>query len=263
MEQKIAVVTGASKGIGLEIAKMLLGRDYTVYGLARRPGADDGVCWISCDVTDRQSVEKVFSRILEKEDRIDLLVCNAGIGISGAAEFAPQEDYRRQMEVNFDGAVDCVQQAAPLMRKQKSGRIVFISSLAAIFPLPFQSFYSASKAALNAFSDSLGIEMAPFGVQTCTMMLNDVKTEFTDNRRKTAVGDDIYGGRISASVEKMEKSERSGMAPSDVAKTLGKLLDRRKLPSHKIVGASNEFLGLLFRILPADVMLKLLGKIYG
>ncbi len=263
MEQKIAVVTGASKGIGLEIAKMLLGRDYTVYGLARRPGADDGVCWISCDVTDRQSVEKVFSRILEKEDRIDLLVCNAGIGISGAAEFAPQEDYRRQMEVNFDGAVDCVQQAAPLMRKQKSGRIVFISSLAAIFPLPFQSFYSASKAALNAFSDALGIEMAPFGVQTCTMMLNDVKTDFTDNRKKTVQGDDIYGGRIASSVGKMEKSERSGMAPREVADTLGRLLDRRKLPPHKIVGASNEFLGLLFRLLPAGVMLRLLGKLYG
>ena len=118
MEQKIAVVTGASKGIGLEIAKMLLGRDYTVYGLARRPGADDRVCWISCDVTDRQSVEKVFSRILEKEDRIDLLVCNAGIGISGAAEFAPEADYRRQMEVNFDGAVACVQQTASAMRSQ-------------------------------------------------------------------------------------------------------------------------------------------------
>ena len=99
MEQKIAVVTGASKGIGLEIAKMLLGRDYTVYGLARRPGADDRVCWISCDVTDRQSVEKVFSRILEKEDRIDLLVCNAGIGISGAAEFAPEADYRADRAV--------------------------------------------------------------------------------------------------------------------------------------------------------------------
>ncbi len=263
MERKIAVVTGASRGIGLAVARMLQEKDYVVYGLARSRGEAEGINWMTCDITDGRNVREVFSRITEEEKRIDLLVCNAGIGISGAAEFAPQEDYRRQMEVNFDGAVDCVQQAAPLMRKQKSGRIVFISSLAAIFPLPFQSFYSASKAALNAFSDALGIEMAPFGVQTCTMMLNDVKTDFTDNRKKTVQGDDIYGGRIASSVGKMEKSERSGMAPREVADTLGRLLDRRKLPPHKIVGASNEFLGLLFRLLPAGVMLRLLGKLYG
>lgn len=263
MERKIAAVTGASKGIGLAIVRMLVGRGYTVYGLSRRPGPEEEVIWLSCDVTDRNSVESVFSRILESEGRIDLLVCNAGIGISGAAEFTPEEDYCRQTEVNFNGAVSCVQQVTAAMRRQKTGKIVFVSSLAAIFPLPFQSFYSASKAALNAFSDALGIELAPFGVQTCTMMLNDVKTEFTDNRRKTAVGDDIYGGRIAASVEKMEKSERSGMAPEQVAETLGKLLARKRMPAHKIVGASNEFLGFLFRVLPADAMLKLLGKIYG
>ena len=106
----------------------------------------------------------------------------------------------------------------------------------ALFPLPFQGFYSATKAALNAFSDSLGIELKPFGIETSAVMLNDVKTDFTENRRKTAKGDDIYGGRIEASVSKMEKSEQSGMTPQQVAETVAKILKRKHLPPHKIVG---------------------------
>lgn len=263
MNQKYAVVTGASKGIGFSIVKALIAEGYTVYGLSRKAGVLENARWMTCDVTDRQSVEETFSNILEEAGRIDLLVCNAGIGISGAAEFTTERDYARQMEVNFMGTVRCALQTAPVMRQQRAGRILFVSSLAAIFPLPFQSFYSASKAAVNAFSDALGLELRPFGVETSTLMLNDVKTEFTDNRKKTAAGDEIYGGRIRASVEKMENSERNGMSPDQVAKAACSILRRGHLPSHKIVGASNEFLGFLCRILPANLMLYLLGKIYG
>ena len=94
-------------------------------------------------------------------------------------------------------------------------------------------------------------------------MLNDVKTDFTKNRRKTAEGDDIYGRRIQASVSKMERSEQSGMTPQQVAETVAKILKRKHLPPHKIVGLSNEFLGFLFRILPTGILVKLLNMIYG
>lgn len=263
MNQKIAVVTGASKGIGLSIAKRLVGEGYTVFGLSRKQGDLESVKWKACDISNSENVEQIFQEIIEETGRIDLLVCNAGMGISGAVEFTSASDYGRQMEVNFTGTVNCATQVLPVMREQRMGKILFISSLAAIFPLPFQSFYSASKAAVNAFSDALGIELRPFGVETSTIMLNDVKTEFTDNRKKTVIGDDIYGGRIGSSVEKMEKSERSGMSPDQVAETVCSLLKRRHLPSHKIVGISNEFLGFLCRVLPANLMLYLLGKIYG
>lgn len=263
MTEKTAVVTGASKGIGFEIAKVLLKNGYKVYGLARSEAPLGDVIWKKCDVGDSESVHKAFSEILEENRKIDVLVCNAGIGISGAAEFTPEEDYRLQTNVNFNGAVRCAQAVVPSMREAGSGKIVFISSLAAIFPLPFQGFYSATKAALNAFSDSLGIELKPFGIETSAVMLNDVKTEFTENRRKTVVGDDVYGGRIEASVSKMEKSEQSGMTPVQVAETVGKILKRNHLPSHKIVGVSNEFLGFLFRILPTGILMKLLKMIYG
>ena len=263
MDEKTAVVTGASRGIGLALAENLLGLGYRVYGLSRTPGSLSAVQWMNCDVTDRAAVARCFKKILQDSGGLDLLICNAGIGISGAAEFTETSDFHRQMEVNLTGCVNCAQQAASFMRQRRSGKIIFISSLAAIFPLPFQSFYSASKAAVNAFSDALGIELAPFHVETCTVMLNDVKTDFTDNRRKSAVGDDIYGGRISKSVGKMEASERKGMGPQKVAETVCGLVGRKHLPSHKIVGFSNEFLGLLYRFLPTGIMLKLLGKLYG
>lgn len=275
--EKTAIVTGASKGIGLATAEALAAEGYAVYGLSRSEGGladivrqtekaggqEGSVRWIYCDITDSDSVKQAFDQVLAERGRIDVLVCNAGVGISGAAEFTPESDYIMQMDVNVTGTARCANTAVPVMREQGGGRIVFISSLAAIFPLPFQGFYSASKAAVNAFSDAAGIELAPFGIQTSTVMLNDVKTDFTQNRKKTAEGDDIYDGRISKSVGKMEKSEQSGMSPDRVAKTVCSILRRSKLPPHKIVGAGNEFLGILYRILPTRVMLKLLGKIYG
>ena len=242
MKHRCAVVTGASKGIGLEIAKALLADGYQVFGLARSSANLSEIDWISCDVTKRESVAAAFEKVQEKAGCIDLLVVNAGMGISGAAEFTSEKDYRR----------------AP-----GGGKIIFISSLAAIFPIPFQSYYAASKAGVNAFSDALGIEMKPFGVETCTVMLNDVKTEFTENRVKTAEGDDTYKGRIAASVAKMEQSEQNGMSPVKVADTVCALVRRKKLPAHKIVGLSNEFLGLLYRILPTNSILWILAKIYG
>ena len=263
MGKPVAVVTGASKGIGLAMAAQLLQEGYQVCGISRGAGPLENVCWLRCDVTDRAVVEQTFEEIYRRFGRIDLLVNNAGMGISGAAEFASEADIRRQVEVNLLGAVTCTQQVVAKMREAGGGKIMFTSSLGAIFPLPFQSFYSVSKAGLDSFSDALGIELKPFGIETCAILLNDVKTEFTDNRRKCDEGDVVYGGRIGNSVGKMERSERNGMSPEQVAGMVVRLLRRRHLPPHKIVGTGNELLGLLYRLLPARTMLWLLGKIYG
>lgn len=264
MNQRYAIVTGASKGIGLAVFQQLVEQGYEVCGLSRSQGQLPVEKWIPCDVTDADSIEEGFYQAIKRlGGRLDVCVLNAGIGISGAFEFTSERDYRRQMEVNVFGTIACARQAAQIMRHQQSGKIIFISSLAAIFPLPFQSFYSASKAAVNVISDAMGIELKPFSVETCTIMLNDVKTEFTDNRVKTWVGDDVYGGRIEASVSKMEHSEQEGMRPEDVARVICALLSRRKLPPHKIVGVGNEMLNFLYRILPTGIMLQILAKIYG
>ncbi len=260
---KTAVVTGASRGIGLSIARMLAAEGFRVFGLSRHETHEDNIVFIPCDVTEISSVKNAFDKILDQTGSIDLLVANAGMGISGAAEFAREEEIDRQLAVNLTGAIRCARQVVAPMREKQRGRIVFVSSLGAIFPLPFQSFYSVSKAGINAFSDALGLELRPFGIETCTLLLNDVKTDFTASRIKNIQGDDIYSGRIRASVTKMEISEQHGMEPDQVAAVLGRLLKRRHLPPHYIAGFSNQLLGLLYRLLPTRLMLKILGKIYG
>jgi short-subunit dehydrogenase len=264
MNEHFAIVTGASKGIGYEIFNTLKAEGYEVIGLSRSQGSLPKENWFECDITDSESVHKAFEEAIRRfKTGIDVIVLNAGMGVAGALEFTSEENYKKQIDVNVFGTIACAKLGAQIMREQGYGKMIFISSLGAIFPLPFQSFYSAGKAAVNALSDSLGIELAPFGVETCTVMLNDVKTEFTANRIKNYEGDSIYEGRIEKSVSGMEKSEQNGMSPKTVAECVAKLLKRRKLPPHKIVGVSNEFLGLLYRILPTPTILWILKKMYG
>ena len=179
---KVVIITGASSGIGLECAKMFSQKGYKVYALSRRGGNDHLISHVKCDVTDEKCVKSTFSDIFEKENRIDILVNNAGFGISGAVEFTDTQSAKKQFDVNFFGTVICSKAVLKLMRKQGFGRIINISSMAAPLAIPFQSFYSASKAAVNSFTLSLANEVKPFGISVCALMPGDVKTEFTQNR---------------------------------------------------------------------------------
>ena len=263
MKQQTAVITGASHGIGLAIARELSRRGWCVYGLCRHPGEDPPIHWLPCDITDPASVEAAFQTIAARTPVLDVLINNAGMGISGAAEFAEDADVRHQLDVNYIGAWRCTRAALPLLRRGGRGRIFFVSSLGALFPLPFQSFYSASKAAILTLSDCLRLELAPFGLESCALLLNDVKTDFTASRQKNHIGNDLYAGRIDASVAKMEASEQAGLTPEAVADSLFRLLQRRRLPPHAVPGFSNKLLVLLGRLLPTRTMLWMLGKIYG
>ena len=260
---RVAAVTGAGSGIGLAIARRLQQQGYRVYNLSRHPGQGKGLSFLYCDVTREEQVQAAFSAIWQQQGRLDVLVCNAGMGVSGAVEFIPEEDRRDQMEVNEAGAFRCARQAAVFMREQGRGKILFISSLAAVFPIPFQAYYAAGKAALMVFSDALGMELAPFSVQCGCLLLGDVKTGFTAARRKNETGDDRYGGRIRRSVEKMEKDERSGMSPEKVARTAVRCLGRRRLPPRKPVGVSCSVLCALNRVLPHRAVLFLLHRLYA
>ena len=158
MNKKTAVITGASRGIGLAIAKALLEKNYKVYGLCRHPDLQEKeISWITCDVSLKASVEHALNTILDETGQIDILVNNAGMGVSGAAEFTSAQAVQRQLQVNLEGVIWCTQAVIPSMRKAGKGKILFVSSLGAIFPLPYQSFYSVSKAGMNVFSDALGI----------------------------------------------------------------------------------------------------------
>ena len=213
---KIAVVTGGTSGIGRETALYLTQNGCTVYELSRRAEGVEGLRHISADVTDEESVRRAVEQILQEAGRIDILVNNAGFGISGVEGL-------RQFDVNFFGMVRMNRAVIAVMRKQGGGRIVNLSSVAAPVPIPFQTYYAASKAAINSYTMALANELRPFGVTVCAVMPGDIHTGFTAARRKVAEGDEIYAGRISRSVKRMEHDEQTGMDPAKAGAFVGRV----------------------------------------
>ena len=193
---RIAVVTGGSGGIGRCTAAALRDAGCTVYELSRREIKAEGVNHITADVTDEAQVRAAVQEITEREGRIDILVNNAGFGISGAAELTDSRDSHAQLELNLFGMDNMTKAVLPVMRAQGGGRIVCMSSIAGIVPIPFQLWYSVSKAAVIAYVLALQNEVRPFNIKVCAIMPGDIASGFTDARKKSSAGDDVYAGRI-------------------------------------------------------------------
>lgn len=257
---KVVAITGASSGIGLATAQIFAREGWKVYNLSRRPAQHQGITDIAVDVTDEAAVQSAFAQIREA-GHLDLLINNAGYGISGAAEFTQLGEAKRQFDVNFFGVVACIQAALPLLR-QSRGRIVCISSAAAVFAIPFQSFYSATKAAVNILVNALANELKPFGVSVCALQLGDVKTDFTDARAKSQAGDDIYAGTIQRSVAVMERDEQGGMVPETIAQAVYSIAQRSRVKPLYTIGVKYKLFVLLNKLLPNRFVNWLVGRLY-
>jgi len=250
MSPRIAVVTGASGGIGKSVAELLAGSGYIVYDLSRSGTDADGIRHITCDVNDAVAVDMAMRRIADEFGRIDLLINNAGMGISGAAEFTELSHAKYLFDVNFFGCVAAVQSAAAIMRVSGGGRIVNISSVAADVPIPFQSFYSASKAALSSFSLALRSELRPFNIDVVAILPGDISTGFTASRKKCHDGDDIYSGRISRSVAVMERDEQNGIPVDYAAKKIARIALKKTTRPTYVIGFKYKLFVLAIKLLP-------------
>ena len=260
---KVVILTGGSSGIGRATVARLREAGCTVYEFSRRPAEVDAY-HMSVDVTDEAAVRSAVEAVFGKEGRIDILINNAGFGISGAMEFTDSADAHRLMEVNLFGMDNMIRAVLPHMRGAGSGRIVNISSVAGVFAIPFQAWYSISKAAVRSLTMALYNEVAPYGVEVTSVMPGDIKTGFTAARRKSAAGDKEYGGRISASVAKMEKDEQNGMAPETAAKTIARVALRKgRVKPFYTIGLSYKLLVLLDSLLPCRLVRWLLYQLYG
>ena len=258
---KVLVLTGGSSGIGLFTVKLFASKGYIVYELSRSGESFDGIRHIYCDVTKEDTVQAAVSQVIQEQGKIDVLINNAGFGISGPIEFTKTEDAKKQFDVNFFGSLNVVKAVVPYMRKAEQGRIVFVSSVAAVFSIPFQSFYSAAKAAMNSLTLSLANELRPFHVSVCALMPGDVSTGFTKNREKSEVGADIYT-KLDKSVKTMEHDETHGMSPEKMAKKLYKISSKSRVKPLYVGGAKYAFFCFLAKIFPTRFFNWVVGKLY-
>lgn len=263
MPERVALVTGGSSGIGLSCATYLKEKGWRVFTLSRRSQGPAGFEHIPGDVSKPESCEAAIRAVIAAAGRLDLLVNCAGFGISGAAEFTPLTEAEAQVRVNLFGVANMCRSALVQMRQQGGGRILNISSFAALTPIPFQLWYSVSKAGINSYSMALANEVRRFGISVAAVMPGDTRTGFTDMRRKSVAGDEVYGGAVSRSVRKMEKDERGGMSPDSVGKLVAKLAGRKKVAPLYTVGFGYKCLALLFKLLPAALCNRILGMMYA
>ncbi len=259
----VAIVTGGSGGIGRATAALLAEKGYRVYALSRSCSGPDGVAALGCDVNDVCSVNAAVSTVLAREGRVDLLVNNAGYGISGPIETTDPASAQALFNTNFFGQLRCAQAVLPTMRAQGSGRIVFLSSVAAPIAIPFQAFYSATKAATNTMALALRNEVAPFGVLVSAVMPGDVKTGFTAARQKNLDGQDIYGQAMLRAVESMERDEQGGMPPGKVAALIVRIAQKKRPKALYTAGGKYKLFVLIAKLLPASLCNWLVGKLYG
>ena len=263
MIEKVIVITGGTSGIGLQAARMLSRRGCRVYELSRRENGTDAAIHIRADVTDEDQVRRAIAQIIDKEGRIDVVINNAGFGISGAIEYTDTEEAKRQFDVNFFGMVRVNRAILPIMHRQGYGRIINMSSVAAPIPIPFQAYYSASKAAVRTYTMALYSEVKPYGIEICAIMPGDIATGFTAARRKNPAGDEEYGGRISRSVAVMEHDEQTGISAEKAGAYVAGMALRPKVPVLCTLGGKYQLFVFLTRLLPTKVLADLVGKIYA
>ncbi len=261
--KKVAIVTGASSGIGRYTAEALHDAGCTVYDFSRRYIPSEKLIHISTDVTDEENIISSVKTVFEKEGRIDILVNSAGFGISGAVEFTKTVDAKAQFDVNFFGTDIMCRCVIPYMRKNGRGRIINISSVAAVAHIPFQTYYSATKAAIESYSFALANEIKPFGISVTAIQPGDIRTGFTQSRKKDFDGDDIYGGRISKSVAGMENDEEKGMSAVFAGRYISKIALKRNVKPAYAIGLTYKAVVLLCKIMPSKFRNFVIGMLYA
>ena len=253
---KVAIVTGGTSGIGLAAVKALRDKGCTVYALSRHGD-------ISCDVSEEASARAAVQTVLDREGRVDILVNCAGFGISGAGELTPLEAAKKQLDVNLFGTANMVNAVIPAMRQQGGGRIVNTGSVAGFVPIPFQTWYSASKAAVQSYTMAMGNELAPFGITLTAVLPGDTRTGFTAARQKIDDPEGLYGGRIERSVARMEHDEQNGVPAETVGSLIARVALKKRVKPLYIPGFSYNLVNVLMRIMPGGAANRLIGLLYA
>jgi short-subunit dehydrogenase len=263
---KVILITGASSGIGKSAAEFLSAKGFKVYGTGRNPKINEknGYSLIPLDVTKPETISLAIDSIIKIEGRLDVLVNNAGMGITGPIEDTPTNEMRKVFETNFFGAIDMMKAVLPQMRKQQSGTIINVTSIAGYMGLPFRGVYSATKGALDLVSEAIRMEVKEFGIQIATIAPGDVATNIAAGRYHTPVFENsAYKEKYQMNLDLMDLHVDSGMDPIKMAEKIHQIINLKQPNVHYRVGAFMEkFSTLLKKILPSKRYEKLLMNHY-
>lgn len=262
MANQIVVITGASKGFGAELAKLFIQNGDVVYGIGKEPYQYQGLNYYQVDVANFPEYEQILEKINLEVDHIDILINNAGFGLGGPSEETPIQLVRKLFDVNFHSQVFTTNAFLSKLRASLNPKIAFISCISAEMPLPFQSFYSASKAALNAYAEALAMEVLPFRIQVGIYSPGNSRTSFSKGRIKNLESEEYQEKYVSAMV-KAETDEMMGLSSISVAQTIFKSLNKKTIPAYKTIGSKAGLAMFCKRYSDRKTRRKIIYKKYG
>ena len=268
----VVLLSGASSGIGRAIAGVLLREGFHVYGLSRKTelpslqsGQDGGFLKIlHGNITDEASIDAAVTSIVKAEGEIDIVINCAGSGIAGSIEDTSIQEAMEQFDINFFGVMRICRQVLPTMRKQGRGLIVNIGSVAEFIPIPFQALYSASKYALESYTQALRMETRQYGIRASIVAPGDTKTNFTASRKYAvqARTNPAYREQFKRALYSMAASELKGKNPKTVAHVVRKIIHKKNPPIRVVVCAEYKLVALAKRLVPAKLLEMVLKKMY-
>tara|TARA_R110002126_G_scaffold80741_7_gene199656 strand:- start:5244 stop:6056 length:813 start_codon:yes stop_codon:yes gene_type:complete len=263
---KVILITGGSSGIGKSIGEYLHHKGFVVYGTSRNPERilNSVFPLVALDVRDTISIEHAIAQVIALSGRLDVVVNNAGVGITGPLEEIPMIEMKNHFDTNFFGPIEVMKAVLPQMRQQQEGLIINITSIAGYMGLPYRSLYSASKGALELITESLRMEVKSFGVQITNIAPGDFATNIASSRyHAPVIKDSPYEKTYGESLRTMDAHVDSGSNPNDMAEAVYEIINTKNPKIHYRVGAFMQKLSIVLkRILPDKVYEKILMKHY-
>ncbi len=263
---KIVLITGGSSGIGKSIGEYLSEKKFKVYGTSRNPGKVSGLPYdlVPLDVTRKETITSAIEYIIQKEGRIDVLINNAGVGITGPIEETPEEEIKKAFETNYFGPLNVTKKVLPYMREHGEGLIINITSIAGYMGLPYRGIYSATKGALELTTEAFRMELKDFNIKMTNVAPGDFATNIAAGRFHAPVLENSpYRKSYKNTLDIMNEHVDAGRDPQEMAKVIYKIIQTPDPKGHYKVGEPLQKLSIaLKRILPDKVYEKMLLKHY-
>lgn len=253
----VSFVIGGSSGIGFETIKLLLREGYIVYNGSRRKCIDERVINIFVDVSKPETIKDAVEEITKTNSTIDLLVYNAGFSMASPIEFVEKDDYKYLFDVNVFGVIEVIKNVVPLMRRNGGGRIINVSSLGGVVPIPYDAYYSASKAAIDMLVFSLRSELSKYNILITNILPGGTITDFTFKRKVYHIDENNDYSDMKEAVNKLAEIEQNGMNARSVAKTILRVASCKNPPVLVPSGIKNKFIYLASQIIPKKIILKM------